>query len=188
VPVTVTRDARLDAGELVARLAAGGRSPAGGSAAAMAVAMAAALVEKAAHHSPDWPGARGAIAQARAVRRRAEPLVERCAEVYAAALTALESAGDPELTRRALAAAADVPLRIAEAGHDVALLACEVADLGEPALRPDAQVALLLAEAGTRAAARLVVENLGAAPDDPRRAVACELAATAAEARGRVEL
>src|SRR5204863_6093771 len=116
MPVTVTQEPRLEARELVARLAGAERSPAGGSASAMAVVMAAAIVEKAARHARDWPAGRGAVAQARAIRRRASPLVERCAEVYAAALAALETPEDAEAMRRALAAAADVPLRIAEAG------------------------------------------------------------------------
>jgi formiminotetrahydrofolate cyclodeaminase len=186
--MTVMTDTTVSLDALVERLAAGGRSPGGGSAAAATVVMAAALVEKAARLSAEWPVAGGAVAQAQALRRRAAPLVERCADVYAAALEALEAADDAQATARALAAAADVPLRIAECGCDVVLLACEVADLGEPALRADAQAALLLAEAGARVAARLVVENLGASADDPRVLAARRLVAEAADVRGRVEL
>jgi methenyltetrahydrofolate cyclohydrolase len=186
--VTTLTDTAVSLDALVERLAAGGRSPGGGSAAAMTIVMAASLVEKAARLAPAWPAAGGAVAQAQALRRRAAPLVERCAEVYAAALAALESGEDAQATARALAASADVPLRIAECGCDVVLLACEVADLGEPALRADAQAALLLAEAATRAAARLVAENLGASADDARAVAARRLAAEAADVRARVEL
>jgi len=69
----------------------------------------------------------------------------------------------------------------------VALLAAEVARLGDPSLRPDAQTSVLLAEAATRAAARLVVENL-ASGEGERGEEARRLAEAAAAARQTVEL
>ena len=80
-----------------------------------------------------------------------------------------------------------MPLELAGIACDVALLAAEVAHLGDPSLRPDAQTSLLLAEAATRAAARLVVENL-ASGDGERGRRACRLAETAAAVRDTVEL
>ena len=105
--------------DLVERLATGGRAPGGGSAAAATVVLAAAVVEKAAR-----------------LRTRASPLVEADAEAYAVALAAL--AGDAP-AGGALERAADVLLELAGIACDVALLASQVADLGDPSLRPDAQ-------------------------------------------------
>lgn len=160
----------------------------GGSVAAMTVVLAAALTEKAARLAPDWEEHGGCAAQARTLRNRAEPLVRADAEAYANALEALAGDGDAASVATALAEAAEVPLTIAAIGSDVTLLAAAVADLGDPAHRPDAQTAALLAESATRAAARLVVENLNAPEGDPRVSLARELAHTAAEARDRIEL
>jgi methenyltetrahydrofolate cyclohydrolase len=171
--------------DLVERLAGSERAPGGGSAAAAAVVLAAAVVEKVARLSGDWPEATGCAAQAAILRRRAVPLVEADAEVYRAALAAL--AGEGPAAGDALERAADVPLELAGIACDVALLAAEVAHLGDPSLRPDAQTSLLLAEAATRAAARLVVENL-ASGDGERGRRACRLAETAAAVRDTVEL
>jgi formiminotetrahydrofolate cyclodeaminase len=171
--------------DLVERLAAGERAPGGGSAAAAAVVLAAAVVEKVARLSGDWPEAAGCAAQASMLRRRAVPLVESDAEVYRTALAAL--AGEAPAAGHALDRAAAVPLELAGIACDVALLAAEVAHLGEPSLRPDAQTSVLLAEAATRAAARLVVENL-ASGEGERGERARRLAETAAAARQTVEL
>jgi methenyltetrahydrofolate cyclohydrolase len=170
--------------DLVERLAASERAPGGGSAAAAAVVLAAAVVEKVARLSDDWAEAAGCAAQAAILRRRAAPLVESDAEVYRTALAALAGEGP---AGHALDRAAAVPLELAGIACDVALLAAEVARLGDPSLRPDAQTAVLLAEAATRAAARLVVENL-ASGDGERGERARHLAETAAAARHTVEL
>jgi formiminotetrahydrofolate cyclodeaminase len=182
--VEITAPPSLPA-DLVERLAACERAPGGGSAAAAAVVLAAALTEKVARLSEGWPEAAGCAAQAAILRRRAVPLVESDAEVYEAALAAL--AGDGAAPGHALERAADVPLELAGIACDVALLAAEVARLGEPSLRPDAQTSVLLAEAATRAAARLVVENL-ATGEGERGRRARELAETAAAARATVEI
>jgi formiminotetrahydrofolate cyclodeaminase len=76
----------------------------------------------------------------------------------------------------ALSGAADVPLAVAEAAADVAVLAALVAHEGNDRLRGDALVAAELAEAGARAAAELVAINL-AGSDDPRIGRAKDLAA-----------
>ena len=60
-----------------------------------------------------------------------------------------------------LARAAEVPLWIAEAGADVAMLAALTAEMGEGTYRGDATAAAVLAHAGARAAANLVSLNLG---------------------------
>ncbi len=152
-----------------------GPAPGGGSAAAIVVAMAAGLVTMVARASKDhWDEAGGVVGQAEAFRARVAPLAQADADVYVAALGALR---DPEqLDERyrdqklqaALAKAAEIPQRIAEAGCDLACLAALVVERGSPEVRVDAAAASILAESGTRVAAKLVETNLGATDDDPR--------------------
>jgi len=170
-------------------LAARSRIPAGGAAAAAAVAMAAALAAKGARFSVgSWPEAEGAVAQAQALRLRVAGLATKNEGSYAQALGALGEPREEDPARRdwqlgrALAAATEVLLELAEAGAAVAELAATVAELGEQELRPDMAVAAALAEAGTRAAAHLVAVNLGIVEDDPRVPRAKQLAQSAAEA------
>jgi methenyltetrahydrofolate cyclohydrolase len=167
--------------ELLEAVAAPTPSPGGGSVAAIVVAFAASLVEKAGRLSGDeWPHAGGAVAQAEALRARVAPLAEADALAYAEAVAALRTSSTtlgPALSR-----AAQVPLLIAEAAVDVAILAHLVAEEGDPAVRGDAVTAAILAEAGARVAAHLVEINLGALPEDERVLAARGLAAAAARA------
>jgi formiminotetrahydrofolate cyclodeaminase len=156
-------------------LAGEGPAPGGGSAAALVVAMAAGLVTMVARRSKDhWPEAGGAIGQAESFRARVAPLAQADAEAYGAALTLLRGRDDLEARyrdqklRAVLEQAAEIPLQIAEAGSDLAELAALLVEHGNPEVRADAAVASVLAEAGTRAAAKLVEINLGATDDDPR--------------------
>jgi methenyltetrahydrofolate cyclohydrolase len=162
-------------GDVLGHIASEVPSPAGGSAAAIAVAMGAGLTAMCARNSRDeWPEARGATAQAETLRARVEPLAQADAEVYENALAAfgLPERLEPEVRDAtlgvALERAAAVPLAIAEVGADVADLAADLAEKGNPRLRGDAVAGALLAEAGTRAAAHLVRVNLGAIADDVR--------------------
>lgn len=182
-------DTRL--GDLLDELASEAPTPGGGSAAAIAVAMAAGLVAMAARLSrAEWPEAGGAIAQAEALRVRVAPLAQRDAEAYEQALAALRPPKELEPEARdavigeALSRAAEVPLAIAEAAADVAELAAVVAEKGNPAVRPDAAAAALFAEAGARTAANLVAVNLATTEDDPRARRAREAAAAASAAAG----
>jgi methenyltetrahydrofolate cyclohydrolase len=178
--------------EFLDRLAAEEPSPAGGSAAALAVAMGAALIVKVAKASTSWPEARAVVAQAERLRRRTAPLAQSDADVYEEALAALHLPEqlEPEVRDMALAQvlarAAEIPLVIAEAGADVACLAAEVADRGAPERRGDAIAAALIGEAAARAAANLVAINLTVTPDDERvlraRAVTDLASAAAREA------
>jgi formiminotetrahydrofolate cyclodeaminase len=180
----------LPVSELLDQLAERTPAPAGGSAAGIAVAMAAALVAMAARFSTGhWDGAAGAVAQAEALRVRAAPLARRDAAAYAAALATLRQAGAGDSVDRdrrlgdALSLAAEVPLEIASVAADVAELAAEVARLGNPNLRADAAAAGVLAEASARIAANLVAVNLTMRTEDGRIAesrAAAEAAATAA--------
>jgi formiminotetrahydrofolate cyclodeaminase len=167
----------LDAslGDVLGHIASEVPSPAGGSAAAIAVALGAGLTAMCARNSREtWPEARGATAQAEALRSRIEPLAQADAEAYEAALAAfrLPEMLEPEVRNAtlgvALERAAAVPLAIAEVGADVADLAALLAENGNPEVRGDAVAGAVLAEAGTRAAAHLVRINLGASPEDIR--------------------
>jgi formiminotetrahydrofolate cyclodeaminase len=180
--------------ELLVRIADERPTPGGGSVAALAVAMAAALVEMVAGSAEAWEERRGAAAQASALQARVARLAPLDAAAYQAVLDAFArppdgspSPRDWELGRK-LGHAAEVPLRVAEAAADVAELAALAAERGDPRRRPDAVAAALLAEAGARAAAHLVAVNLASAPGDGRveRAERAASAASAAAARTAV--
>src|SRR5712691_9284540 len=178
--------------EFLDEVAAEGRTPGGGSVAALVTAMAAGLLGKVARGSLDtWPEAAGIAAQAESLGARAAPLVQADAEQYEAALLARLESGAGQGARRdfalgqAYAKAAEPPLRIAQTAGDVAALALTVAENGNPSLRADAVTAALLAAAAAKAAAELVAVNLTASAEDPRvlqAAMAAEEAARAAEA------
>jgi formiminotetrahydrofolate cyclodeaminase len=175
--------------EFLDEMAAEGRTPGGGSAAALVTAIAAGLLAKVARSSGDsWPDAAGVAAQAECLRDRATPLAEAAAKQYEAALRAREETGGEPGERRdfalgqAYAKAAEPPLQIVRAASDVAQLAIAVAENGEPALRADAVVAALLAAAAAKAGAELVAVNLTASASDPRVLEAAKLAEDAARA------
>jgi formiminotetrahydrofolate cyclodeaminase len=166
-------------------------APGGGSAAAIVVAMAAGLVAMVARASTNWDEAGGVVGQAEALRARVAPLAEADAEAYEKALATLrgreileERYRDFEL-RRALERSAEIPQRIAEVGCDLASLAALLVENGNPEVRADAAAAAVLAEGGTRAAAKLVAVNLGTTPGDPRVRHVDSLVEIAAEASAR---
>jgi formiminotetrahydrofolate cyclodeaminase len=85
---------------------------------------------------------------------------------------------DPSRSARiaeALSRAADSPLAIARAATSVAELGAELVSSGKEAIKGDAFVGVVLAEAACRAASRLVSINLAAVPGDPRLAEVAEL-------------
>jgi formiminotetrahydrofolate cyclodeaminase len=168
--------------ELLATVAAETSAPGGGSVAAVVTAFAAALVAMAARFSREhWEDAAGVVAQAETLRQKVLPLADEDAEAYETVLEALRLPPDIGPDRRdealgaALSRAADVPLAIAEAALDVATLAAELAERGNPNLRGDAATAALLAEAAVRATANLVEINLGTREGDERLQRAREL-------------
>jgi formiminotetrahydrofolate cyclodeaminase len=162
-------------------------APGGGSTAAVVGAMAAVLCTKAARYANDD----GAAAQAEHLRRRLTTLAREDAEAFVRALRDLDEPRDPDPDRRdwqlgrSLAAAAEVPLRIAESCADVAELAADLAHRGKPDLQPDAAGAAVLAEAAARVCAHLVAVNLGATTEDARVRHAESLAAAARQAVAR---
>jgi formiminotetrahydrofolate cyclodeaminase len=171
--------------QLFDRIASDEPGPAGGSVAALAVAMAAGLVAMAARLAREWPQASEVVERAETLRSRVATLAMADAEAYANVLEALRlprgSAAREATVAEALSRAADVPLAIAEAASEVATLAALVAQAGSAHLRGDAVVAAEIAEAGVRGAAELVVINLGNR-DEARVRRAKELAAKTREA------
>jgi len=144
----------LDAplGELLETLASDATSPGGGSVAAIVVAMSAGLVSKVARASHGyWEESGGVIGQAETFRARIAPLAQADADAYEEALAALR--GREELVERyrdqqlraALERAAEIPIRIAEAGCDLACLAAVLVENGNPEVRADAAAAAILA-------------------------------------------
>lgn len=182
------------------------RAGGGRPAAALTAAAAAALTAKVARGSRStWIEAGGAIAHAESLRMQAQALIERDAQAYHEASSALleversarrgvaasagVSAGAPanraRLAQEALVQAAELSLAIADAASQIAQLAAQVARSCPPSLRPDAQTAVALAEAAACAAARLVEVNRRLPDDDPRRAASSAAAQAARQARER---
>ena len=157
----------LPLGGFLDLVASGGPAPGGGSVAAVAVALAAGLSGMAARLSADQLDDADRLAdRADALRRRVEPLARADAESYGRVLDAYRLPRGPdsearmEHVRDALSGAADVPLAVAEVGHEVAGIAARLVEEGNPNLEGDAMTAVLLADAGVRAAAALVEINL----------------------------
>jgi formiminotetrahydrofolate cyclodeaminase len=178
--------------EFLDTLSGSGPAPGAGSAAAIVVAMAAGLVTMVARASKEhWPEAGGAIGQAETFLARVAPLAQADAEVYTEALGALRRRDELEERYRdqklqaVLERAAEIPLKIVEAGSDLACLAALLVENGNPEVRADAAAACVLAEGGARAAAKLVETNLGATEEDPRVRHVQSLVAVAAEASER---
>ena len=168
-------------------------APGGGSVAAVTASLAASLTAMAARFSTEqWEDAAGAVAQAEALRTRLLPLAEEDARAYEDVLLALRMPKDVEEEVRdaaigdALSRAADVPLAIAEAAVDVATLACELAQRGNPNLHGDAATAVFLSEAAVRASANLVEINLATREGDERLELARELVETSRRISRRV--
>jgi formiminotetrahydrofolate cyclodeaminase len=148
-----------------------GRPAVAGPATAQAGAAAAFVVAAAARDAGDAAGA----AQAEALATRLTRLAEEDAEALAAARAAFPDT-EPETSDprrdfafgKVLDHAAAVPLSIAEACADVAVLARALAERRDPALGPDLEAAALLAAGAARAAAHLVEINLAVGADDER--------------------
>ena len=161
-------------------------APGGGSVAAVVGAMGASLTAMAARFSKEqWEDAAGAVAQAEALKARLLPLADEDARAYETVLLALRMPRDVDVDvdddvrdaaiGDALSRATDVPLAIAEASLDVATLACELAERGNPNLHGDAAAAVFLSEAAVRTCANLVEINLATQEGDERLDRAREL-------------
>ncbi len=141
-------------------------APGGGAVAAVTVSVAASLVAMAARYSADLlDGGEALIDDAERLRAGAANLADDDAEAYGAVIAAWAASRGDERSRRqqvdaALTRAACVTLEVAEPGAETARLAGRLAVEGKRDVRGDAATALLLAEAATRAAARLVAVNV----------------------------
>lgn len=167
---------------LLAELSAPTPAPGAGSASGWAAALAAGLTEMAAGLTRT--AAAGVLA-ARAAHLRAQALdlAERDRTSFAGVIEARRTGGDEAA---ALATAAEVPVALAGVGAELAELAAQLAATGNPALEGDATAAALLAEAATRAAARLVELNLASDPGHDHHAAAAMHVERAASARDAV--
>ncbi|MFL5924586.1 MAG: cyclodeaminase/cyclohydrolase family protein [Gaiellaceae bacterium] len=175
----------MDARELADLISSTEAVPASGWVAGITAAFSAALVAKVASRSDGWSGAAGAQAQAADLRDRLLELSAKDAQAYESALDALERR-DAGLAQ-ALGAAAEVPLALAEAAADVALLAASAAECADGAARADAAAAAALAAGAARAASKLVAVNLATSPGDDQVAAAAR-AVEAAEDAARAAL
>jgi formiminotetrahydrofolate cyclodeaminase len=178
---------------LLEQIAARTPAPGGGSAAACALAIAAALEQMAA----SFTLARDSYAEqhqrmatvhrlAGELRADAVALAERELHSYGGLLEALRLPADTpdrqEQIERARGEAIASPLELCARAAQAAQLGAELAHHGNRNLRGDAICATLLAEAACRAAAQLVALN-ATAPSDEHAARAAELAQQAAAAR-----
>jgi formiminotetrahydrofolate cyclodeaminase len=171
--------------ELLAGLAERSPAPGAGCAVAWTGAIAAGLLEMvAAFAENDRAATRASV-----LRQELLDAGQRELTSYGPVLEALRlPAGEPERSRQlgqALSAASEAPVAIARMAAEVAELAARVAAQSEPALRGDATAGLVLAEASTRAAARLVEINLRCQPEDPRLEEVAALSERARRARER---
>lgn len=182
----------LPLGEFLDEVASAELVPGAGFSSAVAVAMGAGLVTMTARRSLEvWPEGAGAAAQAERLRKRVIPLAEQNVAAYRKAVAMLHGEEhadgrnrDFDLSR-SLEEAARIPLQIGEAAADVAALAADVAEYGEPSVRADAATAGALAVAGARGAAILVEVNLTTTSGDERLTRARELIADAEAALER---
>ena len=168
---------------LLAGLASDQPVPAGGSASAAVVAIAAALLEKVAKLSASsWAGAEGARKQAADLRRSAEELVDADAHAYLTFVAAMRSTkgtsddAREKATGPARAATVDVPHAIVRAAAETVELAADLAVRGNPKLRSDATTAAHLAAAAAHAGAVTMAANLPPGSNDARLAEAQRLA------------
>ncbi|MGH8934651.1 MAG: cyclodeaminase/cyclohydrolase family protein [Egibacteraceae bacterium] len=162
---TSFRDERL--GRFLERVAAKDPAPGGGAAAGVAAAMAASLVAMAARFSTNQlEDAQGLAEVADRLRERALELADQDAAAYPEVRAAyrLPKEPDPDARRArikaALEHATEIPLQIARAAAETAVLAQKLEDGGNPNLRGDAATATLLAGAAVRASAALVELNV----------------------------
>jgi len=175
--------------EFAARLAAGTPTPGGGSAAALAGGLAAALVQMVCDLTIGKEAYRAHEAPLRAMRERAEALrrdllglVDRDAQAYDLVVearrrprtTEAEKAARQEALNRANLLATEVPLLTVEACAEILSLAAEVAAKGNRNAASDVATAAGLAHAGLMGGVMNVKSNLGGIADQERAAEAAE--------------
>jgi len=154
-------------------LAGGAPVPGGGSAAALAGALAAALVAMVARltigrkaYAGAEPRMRQVLAEAEALRGQLRRLVDDDAAAYAKVSAAYKLAKDDPRRRRAvdaaLVGAAEVPLVVARGANRLIALAREVEAIGNRNANSDARVGAALARAALEGAVENVRVNVAA--------------------------
>lgn len=185
--------------EFLEGLASGEPTPGGGSAAALAGAMGAALVCMEARltigrkaYAAAEPTARTALDHCSSLLRELEALMVEDTEAYRAVATAMGLPKETEAEKahrrrqvdRALVAATEVPWRTARACLGVAREALALAPLGNRNAVSDLGVAALLAQAGLEGAVMNVEVNLASLGERaPAHYTVAELGALRAEAK-----
>ncbi|WP_432844956.1 cyclodeaminase/cyclohydrolase family protein [Amycolatopsis sp. CA-161197] len=181
--------------EFVAAVGAHAPAPGGGAAAAVVAALAAALDEMAARytfgHGSGTLSFSDVVSRAALLRERALLLADEDAHAYERyvairRLANTDSARDREERARAAEDAAAVPGELANLALEVTDLSERLMEAGNPRLRSDACIAVLLSAAVAGSAAVLVTQNLSADRGDKRITEARRWAQAAAKAAFRV--
>ncbi|HZT42228.1 MAG TPA: glutamate formimidoyltransferase [Chthonomonadaceae bacterium] len=172
--------ARLSVTGFLDRLGAAQATPGGGSVAALAGALAAALVRMVSGLTMGKKGFEGVAEEMASLRNRGETLaaaltaaIDEDSAAYEAVMAAygLPKGNDAEKAQRteaiqaAMQQAAEVPLRVAEMCREAAEMALTALRQGNPNASSDGAVALLLALSGLEGAALNVATNLDAIQD-----------------------
>ena len=162
-------------------LASSAPAPGGGSAAALAAAIGAALVSMVANltvgkskYADVQDDVERILAHSEALRQRCIDLLEQDVEAYTAVSAAYKMPRDTDEQKQARSAAiqealkgaTDVPMKLAEACVDILELCPESAEKGNIRAVSDVGVGALMAEAALRAAALNVWINLGSIKDE----------------------
>ena len=124
----------------------------GGSAAALACALSAALLEKLATHAPT-------ARTLRTIRRQCTQLIDEDASAFANVIRVM-ARGDRAGTKRALKGATQVPWRVWAASQRVQVLAQPIRREIRPRFRVDLNCAVAIARASASSAKDLVETNL----------------------------
>ncbi len=156
-------------------LASSAPAPGGGSVAALSGALGAALVSMVCNltvgkkkYADVQEDIKTLLAQSEALRQELVELLESDVQVYTEVSKAMkmprateeEKAARTAAMQKALKAATDVPMQVAEACVEVMELCRPAAEKGNVNAVSDAGVAVLMAEAGLRSAALNVLINL----------------------------
>lgn len=157
-------------------LASSSSTPGGGSAAALAGALGAALVSMVAGltlSSPRFedvhPQAKALLERSEALRLELQTLTQTDAQAYASVSRAMKMAKETEEEKqarteqlqKAMKWATEVPMQVARGAEKVAQLAVEIAETGNVNAISDAGAAALLAEVAVKAAQLNVAINAG---------------------------
>lgn len=171
---------KLTVEDFIGQLASDSPTPGGGSASALAGAMAAALVEMACNLTIGREKFRDreealkvVLARARELRERMQAAVDADTDAYSAVSEAYklprdtgdEKAARAEAIQQALKGACEVPLRVAVAAMELAQLAQIAQEKANPNVASDARVAKMLAHAAREGAVANVEINLGSITD-----------------------